>query len=248
MRSDPYRHSVWIDVFGVLLLGGLLLGGAGYLLYEADGTTTRSTMNAYHQRTEALMARQQRRAAQRRRSRTGPRRPGGTLSLPDSEPLLARRPGPTNAPAVPFSEGWREQTTAALTRSSSASGDERNGGRMASLRSGPAVASARSSGELGIESRRRSEKNAGADAGSRWRAEVQQLAVRTRALSSEIARLDREASRSQDEGTSQDGAAGTTAGARTSDRDVPSPPDVPIDDHLHWLLALGLLWGVWRLS
>jgi hypothetical protein len=27
-----------------------------------------------------------------------------------------------------------------------------------------------------------------------------------------------------------------------------SPSDVPIDDHVHWLLAAGLLWGVWRLS
>ncbi len=29
MSNDLYRHSVWIDVFGVLLAGGVLLGGAG---------------------------------------------------------------------------------------------------------------------------------------------------------------------------------------------------------------------------
>lgn len=41
MSRDPYyRHSVWIDVFGIVFVGVLLLGGIGYLLYHMGGAAS----------------------------------------------------------------------------------------------------------------------------------------------------------------------------------------------------------------
>jgi hypothetical protein len=46
-----------------------------------------------------------------------------------------------------------------------------------------------------------------------------------------------------------DRASGGASAAQTNDNPgTPPQPTLPIDDHVHWLLAVGLLWGVWRLS
>jgi hypothetical protein len=77
------------------------------------------------------------------------------------------------------------------------------------------------------------------------------LAGRARALSGQLGQLEREtAPRAEQKRTASEETAGeaTTSSTSTSDRDVPKPPNVPIDDHLHWLVAAGLLWGIWRLS
>jgi len=243
-KSGPYRRSVWIDVFGVLLAGAVLLGGAGYLLYHVGSATSGLTPAS-----QATAARSGRAAPARPRPGPGA---GGVFSS-ESRPLLSDRSPPTGT-AAPFSKDWREQASPSLAGPSSEGGVTFGGAASAegAASSGPTIASSPSLG--GTESRSSGSTwsgNAGRNGGQSWRREARQLAGRARALGGQLRQLEQDASRGDGKkATSNEKAPGeaSTASATTNDRDVPTPPSVPIDDHLHWLIVAGLLWGIWRLS
>ena len=96
----------------------------------------------------------------------------------------------------------------------------------------------------------RGAQSGGANASSGWRVEAQRLGGQARALSNQIGQLDR-ASEREKQASANDPESGEarTASASRSGQNVPDPPspNVPIGDHLHWLLVAGVLWGVWRL-
>lgn len=77
---------------------------------------------------------------------------------------------------------------------------------------------------------------------------IAQLGGQLRALEGAIADLDRSEKEEDPSSSLETRREGTRTSSATqaSDRDVPNPPSVPVDDHLHWLLGAGLLWGVWR--
>jgi hypothetical protein len=248
MRNGPSRHSVWVDVFGVVLLGALVLGGAAYLLFQAKHiprTLAVETMQEAERRT----ASQRRRAQQTPRSQ--PRTYGRTVRpSPPSEPLLGSRSGALSSPStVPFSKSWREGATPRLNGTAGGPGtaaQEPSFGATsgangaAAMRTSPSIA-ARGGGTSG-----------GTDYNSGWQAEARRLAGRARTLSGALRQLDR-SEETSGESPSQRSASARTAATggqpTSSDRDVPNPPDpVPIDDHLHWLVVAGLLWGAWRIG
>lgn len=256
MRNGPYRRSVWVDVFGVFLFGAFLLGGAGYVLYHAGGTAASSvastpTAESYHQGRSAAAA---------RGHQTRPGTEGMFSSRLSSEPspLLGDRSAPTGA-ATPFSEDWQKRATPSLNGPSPGGGAPPSGGGPhgeANLNGGtspgPAIASSRSSESLGKSPGGRSVQAETADrnGGEAWRGEARELAGRARALSGQLRQLEQETSGGKRKKTSSGNKApgeASTASATTNDRDVPNPPSVPIDDHLHWLVVAGLLWGAWRI-
>lgn len=54
--------------------------------------------------------------------------------------------------------------------------------------------------------------------------------------------------RADQSGEARTSSAGPTAQA-SSDPGTPTNPDqVPIGNHLHWLMVAGVLWGAWRLA
>lgn len=250
MQNDPYRHSVWIDVFGVVLFGALLVGGAGYLLYHAeDAAPGHAVESARDVKAPAPM--QRHRSVRPSRSSRGSG--GRKAQNRTSNPLLSSRSTTVPGRAVPFSRSWRGEATPTLTESPSASG----GGALGSTGgAGPrseesSIASSRSFGSSGTGGNSREAENR--SVGSSWRAEARRLGSRTRALSGALRQMNRESSEGRDDASSQKETSSETAAsggrARSSDRTVPNPPDpVPIDDHLHWLVVAGLLWGVWRIG
>lgn len=244
MSNTLYRHSVWIDVFGALLFGAVLLGGVGYLLYHAQSSTSGLIDGAEWERPLPSAVRGQRPGAPSSRSlrRRVPRS--------SSNPLFSSRlERPSSREAVPFSKSWRSEATPSLTEpSSSGAGGHGGSGGSASAGSGPVVGSARSSG-------RENWYGGGAEAsgrtdGGQWRSEARRLAGRAQALSNQLGQMAREPGGEQRGEASSRGISGestTSATAPSDDRDAPSPPTVPIDDHVHWLAIAGVLWGGWRL-
>jgi hypothetical protein len=263
MRNGSYRHSVWVDVLGVLLFGAVLLGGAGYVLYHVRGATSNSVVQGSGGGARLVGPG----SRPTRRSGGGARGglPGGGFAPGQGGegPLLGDRNGGASSGAkAPFSSSWREGATPELVGPSGSAGEGTPG--LGGSASGPSGAS-RSLGASGspggsqspassLDYRQETARSAqsGEAAGARWRGEAQKLAGRARALSGQLGQLEREASRSEggkktsSEKTS--GEASTASASKSNDRDVPPPPSVPIDDHLHWLVVVGLLWGIWRLS
>lgn len=98
--------------------------------------------------------------------------------------------------------------------------------------------------------RRASGQQARGGAQSEWTAEAQRLAGRAQALSSQLRALERESAARSSQETAEAAGEGSAAKASASSNDNPGTPEnptVPIDDHLHWLLVAGVLWGAWRL-
>ncbi len=250
----PYRptYSVWLEVVGVLLTGALLLGGVGYLLYHASGTVSSQTAlgptaGPSHQGGPS--------PAVRGRQSARPAPSGENIFSSAPRPLLSDRSGPTEA-ETPFSEGWREQAVPNLT-GPSPSGDgaafRRGTGTGEASSAGRATGASPSPGGPGGAGGSRSFKsgNASQSGGPAWRGEAQKLASRAQALSGQLRQLKRESpggGRKKNAPSEDASGEASTASASTNDRDVPNPPSVPIDDHLHWLVVAGLLWGIWRLS
>ncbi|MFB6274348.1 MAG: hypothetical protein ABEL51_15805 [Salinibacter sp.] len=244
MHNGPYRsrHSVWVNVFAIVFVGALFLGGAGYLLRHADTAT-----NGFSAET----ARSGGGATGPPTARSGRflQRPGAGASRGGaSSPLLSDRSGTgllgTDAP---FSESWRREATPSLSGPPASSGGSAGGtaSGAAPQSEGPSIADARPGGATGMggtsyESADRS--------GTDWRAEARRLGGQARALSGALRQLERNASSENDKASMQSGTAGTRERAKTGDRDVPNPPNVPIGDHLHWLAVAGLLWGAWRIG
>lgn len=146
--------------------------------------------------------------------------------------------------AVPFSKSWRGEVAPSLTGapSSSARSFERGTENAPSVLKGddntPAHSFRPKNSESGLNE---SEL-------SNWRAEARQFRGRLRALNSELRRMNTSADRGQGAETSGGATGGSSSEkARTADRDVPDPPNVPIDNGHYWLLIGGVLWGTWRI-
>lgn len=246
----PYRRrSVWIDVFGVLLFGAVLLGGAGYLLFQMGGAIGSSGGGGPAIGGEPAIS--SRGASPAPRAEPGLQ---GHRSAPASRsPSLfgdgASSIGGTGA-EVPFSDNWRSRAAPDLTGPSGSSGAWSEDGAIGGgppESEGPTIASQRS--QSGTESRSARARTGGGEAA--WQSEARNLAGRARALSNEIAGLDRSDSQAgSGETDTRDNAPeqAATASASSNDRDPGDPPSVPIGDHLHWLVVAGILWGAWRIG
>ena len=254
MRRGPYRHSVWIDVFGIVLVVAVLLGGAGYLLYHTGGAANGPSGN-FSRGSGSASPIQGHRSARPSRTFGGGTARGEAVnpllsSRSNSAPSGARTSGAASGGGAPFSKSWRSNATPSLTGPSASSGNASPGraGTASSRADGFSSASPRTSGRFGG----RGAQSGGANASSRsgWRAEAQRLGGQARALSSQFGQLDR-ASEREKQASANDPESGEarTASASRSGQNVPDPPppDAPIGDHLHWLLVAGVLWGAWRL-
>lgn len=254
MNRGPYRHSVWTDVLSVMFAGAVLLGGAGCLLYHAGGAVNGSSSN-FSQGSGSAFPIQGHRSARPSRSSGGGTARGEAAnpllsSRSNSAPSGARTSGAASGGGAPFSKSWRSNATPSLTGPSASSGNASPGraGTASSRADGFSSALPRTSGRSGG----RGAQSGGANASSRsgWRAEAQRLGGQARALSSQLGQLDR-ASEREKQASANDPESGEarTASASRSGQNVPDPPspNVPIGDHLHWLLVAGVLWGAWRL-
>lgn len=249
MRRGPYRRSVWIDIFGILIFGAVLLGGAGYLLYQSTGMPGRSVTGGTSVQTgPSPMQGPKGRSSASRSNR---------LRLPDggSGPLLGSRSSRAHsASETPFSDDWQEQATPDLGGQSGSPGGalsgtvpggaESGGERPAPDRSGSAIAS-RQQSEGARSGQARSEA-----AGSGWQDEARRLSGQARALSRQLGQLDRSSSQQGRGETSSEDAPeqASTASPTNNDRNPGDPPSVPVGDHLHWLAVAGILWGAWRIG
>lgn len=243
MRS-PSRHSVWIDVFGIVLVGAVLLGGAGYLLVHAGGTTSSLGGGVVASNGE----------------RSAPPSLGGGLS--------ARRPAPNPAPSsllegdravtpsgsrvdVPFSESWREQATPDLAGPTGSGGVPSGGGTIGGgtpEAEGPTIALRWSPSGTGSRSAR---TRTGSE-GSAWRAEARQLSGRARALSNQLGQMERAASEeetrsSREVSTAKTSGGGGEASASSGPGTPEDPNQVPIGG-LEWLAAAGVVYALRRLG
>lgn len=251
---NPYRHSVWIDVFGVLLVGAVLLGGAGYLLYQAGGVAS-----GLGEGSAVATSRGDRAAPTRSGRGRSARRPApGPQRSPSSGLLLGG--GSASSPSgsaveVPFSEGWQNQATPSLTgpsggassapSSGGASGGDAAVGEPAPGPSGPTIASSRNPSDGGVDV-----QGSGGEARPGWQAEARQFSGKARALAGQLRQME-ESSSEKAAGRQENSktASGRQASASaTSDPGTPSDPaqEVPIGG-LGWLAAAGAAYGIGRL-
>jgi hypothetical protein len=266
MRNRIYRHSVWFNVFSVVLAGAVVLGGAGYLLYHVGDAATGLTGSGAERGVEAASPRHApssvRHGPSAARSSRSLRGSGGSAARGSGTgPLLSDR-SESGGWGVPFSESWRSGATPDLGARSGQTGPPASPGGASGARSegvGSREAGPRDAGSSPTASRSGSVsgtsgfEGAVADrgGGAGWRAEAGRLGGRARALSGELRRLNQQSAETEREASSDDPATATAPGgsAETSDRDVPNPPDpVPIGDHLYWLAVAGVLWGAWRIG
>lgn len=244
MRRDPYRHSVWIDVLGVVLVGAILLGGAGYLVYSMGNSASRGSAESSLRGGSSPSMRGSR-SGQTSRSTSGRRAQSGT-----ARPLLSSRSeSASSGGTAPFSEEWRAEAAPSLAGPSATSGAGLGEGGGAGLnRSGAGNSPSRSSRSFGDGA---GSGDADRSARSDWRAEAQRLGGQARALSSQLGQMSQRDGRDATEQSSPQKESGgpRSASASRTNQNVPEPPppSVPIDDHLHWLLVAGVLWGAWRI-
>lgn len=259
------RHSVWIDVFGVVALLALLLAPLAYLATEMTGGSGGGGGGALVGRSGGSSpgARQSVRAQHQRSAR------------PRSS-LFGVSNGSEESARVPFSEPWRAQATPTLTAPES----EARGGRVLAGGSGGSEAGAGASASESSPTHRFSSSGEargnlsagrsgglvdggpalagrmpsdgggsaarGRPAGRDWQEEARSAARTGRKLVGEIEQMSRAST-----------SGGTTAKQSPSDPGSPDDPDrrnpgspsnVPIGDHLHWLAVAGILWGTWRIG
>ncbi len=253
MHRRP-SYLVWIEIAGILSVLLLLLGPLAFLATEMmDGGGRGGGISAGGSSGSASPPR----AASRSRAPwvQGPRDSG--------RPLIGdrREPSGGSGASVPFSGEWRQQARPDLSGGAKASSGPSgtpglqgrslqgtgDGGSYASPFSGSGSRQAQPSASLGSGGGRHSARG-GEQFG--WAAEAQHLAGRARALSSQLRALDRESATRSSRETADASGEGETAEAATASSDNPGTPEtptVPIDDHLHWLVIAGVLWGVWRL-
>lgn len=179
MHRGPYRHSVWIDVLGVMFAGAVLLGGAGYLLYNAGGAVNGSSSNFSRGSGSASPVQGHRSARPSRSSGGGTAR--GEAANPllssrsNSAPSGARASGAASGGGAPFSKSWRSNATPSLTGPPASSGNASPGraGDASSRADGFSGASPRTSGRSGGGNAQSGGSNV--SSGSGWRAEAQRL-------------------------------------------------------------------------
>lgn len=266
--SRPYRHSVWFDVFGVVGLCVVLLIPLGFLATEMMGGGDWEGSPAMTRGAVKGSAGADRGAA---RHRLPP-------ATQPSSPHFGERSVSRRSARAPFSEQWRAQATPDVTGPSAGapgqggrvgagreesvagsgngalvtgpapliggvpgpgggSGDVLSAGRLGGVHggSGPALAARRA-----VTDRSDDDRSAAGEA--------QRLAGRMWALSGQLRQMQR-SERGAALSAAQNDAGSDPGSPDDPDRRNPgSPSDVPIGDHLHWLAALGILWGVWRLG
>jgi hypothetical protein len=252
---DLYRSSasIWIDVFGTVLVGAVLLGGAGYLLSNIGNVTGGLGGNG-----PEIASRSAPPAPQAKSGFRG-RRPAPASRSPSI--MREGAPAPSGSGAeVPFSDGWQSQATPELTGPTGSGGAGSSGvpsggaaigegaiGDGTAESDGPTIASRRPQGSLRNNSARTGSE------GAAWRSEARKLSGQARALSNQLGQMERAGPEEEAQSSREAPAAKTSDGrgkaSVSSDPGTPEDPDqVPIGNHLHWLLAAGVLWGIWRLS
>ena len=109
---------------------------------------------------------------------------------------------------------------------------------------GPALAARRpTAGTGGLGAAARSGRRSGGDRAAREEAE--QLAGTMQALSGQL----RQMGGAQSQGASAEQIDSDPGSPDDPDRRDPgSPSDIPIGDHLHWLVVAGVLWGAWQIG
>ena len=253
MRS-PYRHSVWIDVFGVVLVGAVLLGGVVLL----SGTGSFHFGSSLSGLSEAVPGHGARGSAiANGASARGPAptaRRGPTIGAsrvpPGVSNPLSSGGGGASAPA-PFPDGWREQAVPDLTGPSVGApaapvGGSKVAGQEQGESSGPVLASRRSSRGSGASAAGR-----GSGGAAERRAEAERFADQATALAGQLRQMSEPSGSEEEAAPSAEKAQTSSVGSRAkaSDPENPDGPDqVPIGDHLPWLAVVGVLWGAWRIG
>lgn len=234
-----YYHSVWIDVFGVVLVGG-----AGYLLYHAGGAASglggggTVATSGGGSAPAGLGARH---SAQRPApsSRSNPLFGGDRAAAQSGSGVEAS-----------FSEDWQKQATPDLTRPSGGASPAPSGGgapvgEAASGPSGPALASrSPSSSARGGASRAGSGR-------SGWRTEARKFSGKARALAGQLGQMERSASEEKEALGQKEATTGRATSSSASSNATPGTPgdpsQVPIDG-LGWLAAAGAAYALRRLG
>lgn len=239
------QRFVWYEMAGVVGLLVVLLAPLGFLASEmmeggrgggvsAGGAVEPSPMAGGRSGLSAWKARR-------------PSRPSRPLASLGGRESGGRSPA---ASSTPFSASWRTEATPNLLEGKSRLAQGRR-----SLSSGGVGEKARPS----VSSRTETDRSRGfgsgqssSGPGAEWRGGAQRLAGRAQALSRQLGQLQRgsDGASANDAATETQRASKSAETSRSQADNPPLPgdePTVPIDDHLHWLLAAGVLWGAWRL-
>lgn len=251
MRS-PYRHSVWIDVFGVVLVGAVLLGGVVLLSGTGSfhfGSSLSGLSEAVPGHGGSAIANGSSARGSAPTARRGPTIGASRVPPGVSNPLSGGGGG-ASAPA-PFSDGWREQAAPDLTGPSVGApaapvGGSKVAGQEQGESSGPVLASRRSSRGSGASAAGR-----GSGGAAERRAEAERFADQATALAGQLRQMSEPSGSEEEAAPSAEEAQTSSVGSRAkaSDPENPDSPDqVPIGDHLPWLAVVGVLWGAWRIG
>ena len=247
MRS-PHRHSVWIDVFGLVLVGAVLLGGVVLLIGTGSSHFGLSEATPGRSAGGSAIANG---ASARGPAPTASRGPtiGASRVPPGLSNPLSSGGGGASAPA-PFSDGWREQAVPDLMGPSVGAPAAPVGGKGAGQKqgksSGPVLASRRSSRGSGASAAGR---GSGGAAGRR--AEAERFADQATALAGQLRQMSEPSGSKEEAASSAEEAQTSSVGSRAKASDPGTPDDpnqVPIGDHLPWLAVVGVLWGAWRIG
>ena len=253
MRS-PHRHSVWIDVFGVVLVGAVLLGGVVLLIGTGSSHFGLSEAAPGRSAGGSAIANG---ASARGPAPTARRGPtiGASRVPPGLSNPLSSGGGGASAPA-PFPDGWREQAVPDLTGPSvgapaapvggSKVGGSKVAGQEQGESSGPVLASRRSSRGSGASAAGR---GSGGAAGRR--AEAERFADQATALAGQLRQMSEPSGSEEEAAPSAEEAQTSSVGSRAKASGPGTPDDpnqVPIGDHLPWLAVVGVLWGAWRIG
>jgi hypothetical protein len=253
----PFHRSPWIDVAAVVFVLALFLAPLGYLALEMNlamemmggpgGFGGGSGVVASGGGGSAYVAPGSGSSFSAWTQRQ--RRDAGT-PLGGAGPFGGASVGRSRGATAPFSSSWRARAAPSLS-----------GGEAPS--SGGSVRGAATPFGTGIQSPgptasygdgRKASRNAET---SDWTAEAQRFAGRAQALSRQLGQMDRDpvdrslGEMAPSEGPSEgaDRASGGASAAQTNNNPgTPPQPTLPIDDHVHWLVVAGLVWGVWKLK
>ena len=248
MRS-PHRHSVWIDVFGVVLVGAVLLGGVVLLIGTGSSHFGLSEAAPGHSAGGSAIANGASARGPVPTARRGPTI-GASRVPPGLSNPLSGGGGGASAPA-PFSDGWREQAVPDLTGPSVGApaapvAGSKVAGQEQGESSGPVLASRRSSRGSGASAAGR---GSGGAAGRR--AEAERFADQATALAGQLRQMSEPSGSEEEAAPSAEKAQTSSVGSRAKASGPGTPDDpnqVPIGDHLPWLAVVGVLWGAWRIG
>lgn len=243
--SSPYRHSVWFDVAGIVFFLALMVVAVAYVGMELTGDMG-SVAGTGEPKLAGRGGPSPGRMVPRSSfsDRRGSRR-GSLFGSRRSDESVSSR-GPSRS-SVPFSDAWRAHATPSLSDGTGTPrGTAAKGGQLAGTASPPLVPHERSRQSSRSDGFSQRTSRPAASAQSSWRSEARQFAGRMRALSGALGDVSR-TDRSETKGTQRSASREASSSRSADSPPTPGRPTVPIDDHLHWLLAAGVLWGTWRL-